>query len=285
MHFLGKIRGSQTACLMAYGLHSQLTKGSSGSIMGTRMIHKRDKKHAAHVSKIALRMMAVLVMSGDYIPACLMGMIHRAEHRRSLQREMHWRKTYASHGFNWDSEAWNDGQCQDLLHWPRGGAEKLGRLFFLPAMQSAPGTNGVKLLQQDSDGQRCGWLAGCCLRRLRICARPAHHARTQTEHAPHRSYARAAGRVEWPAHISRVGFRHSQGRMAIHLCAAQAQSLPFSRGSDFPTCGTSLQLQGLPQRRKPDCGLFPRYDAIARVVPGFDSVNVQHLAHKGPGPL
>ena len=181
--------------------------------MGTRMIHKRDKKHAAHVSKIALRMMAVLVMSGDYIPACLMGMIHRAEHRRSLQREMHWRKTYASHGFNWDSEAWNDGQCQDLLHWPRGGAEKLGRLFFLPAMQSAPGTNGVKLLQQDSDGQRCGWLAGCCLRRLRICARPAHHARTQTEHAPHRSYARAAGRVEWPAHISRVGFRHSQGRI------------------------------------------------------------------------
>ena len=39
------------------------------------MIHKRDKKHAAHVSKIALRMMAVLVMSGDYIPACVMGMI------------------------------------------------------------------------------------------------------------------------------------------------------------------------------------------------------------------
>jgi len=120
--------------------------------MGTRMIYKRDKKHAAHVSKIALRMMAVLVMSGDYIPACLMGMIHREEHRRSLQREMHWRKTYASHGFNWDSEAWNDGQCQDLLHWPRVGAEKLGRLFFLPAMQSAPGTNGVELLQQDSDG-------------------------------------------------------------------------------------------------------------------------------------
>ena len=80
--------------------------------MGTRMIHKRDKKHAAHVSKTALRMMAVLVMSGDYIPACVMGMIHREEHRRSLQREMHWRKTYASHGFNWDSEAWNDGQCQ-----------------------------------------------------------------------------------------------------------------------------------------------------------------------------
>ena len=67
--------------------------------MGTRMIHKRDKKHAAHVSKIALRMMAVLVMSGDYIPACVMGMIHREEHRRSLQREMHWRKTYASDSF------------------------------------------------------------------------------------------------------------------------------------------------------------------------------------------
>ena len=218
MHFLGKIRGSQTACLMAYGLHSQLTKGSSGSIMGTRMIHKRDKKHAAHVSKIALRMMAVLVMSGDYIPACLIGMIHRAEHRRSLQREMHWRKTYASHGFNWDSEAWNDGQCQDLLHWPRGGAEKLGRLFFLPAMQSAPGTNGVKLLQQDSDGQRCGWLAGCCLRRLRICARPAHHARTQTEHAPHRSYARAAGRVEWPAPSSLVDPVDLRDEVVHFLC-------------------------------------------------------------------
>jgi hypothetical protein len=93
--------------------------------------------------------MAVLVMSGDYVPACVMGMIHR---------EMHWRKTYESRGFNWDSEAWNDGQCQDLLHFPRVGAEKLGRLFFLPAMQSAPGTNGVELLQHDSDGNPV-WVA------------------------------------------------------------------------------------------------------------------------------
>ena len=126
--------------------------------MVTRIIHKRNKQHAAHVSKIALRLMAVLVMSGDYVPACVMGMIHLDEHRRALQREMHWRKTYESRGFNWDSEAWNDGQCQDLLHFPRVGAEKLGRLFFLPAMQSAPGTNGVELLQHDSDGNPV-WVA------------------------------------------------------------------------------------------------------------------------------
>ena len=84
--------------------------------------------------------MAVLVLSGDYIPACVMGMIHLEEHRRTLQREMHWRKTYASQVFNWDSETWNDGQCQDLLHFPRVGAEKLGRLFFLPAIDRSRST-------------------------------------------------------------------------------------------------------------------------------------------------
>ena len=76
----------------------------------------------------------------------------------ALQREMHWRRTYASDGFHWDTETWNDGECQRLLHWPRAWAEKLGRLFFLPAMQSAPGTNGVELLQHDSDGNPV-WVA------------------------------------------------------------------------------------------------------------------------------
>jgi hypothetical protein len=96
-------------------------------------------------------MMAALAMSGDFAPACLMGMIHQQANRRALQREMHWRKTYVSHEFNWDDFAtWNDGECQRLLNFPRDGAEKLGRLFFLPAMQSAPGTDGQ--LRQDSDG-------------------------------------------------------------------------------------------------------------------------------------
>ena len=120
--------------------------------MPTRLIYKRDREHAAKVSKIALCTMAALAMSGDYIPACLMGMVHAQAHRRALQREMHWRRTYASHGFHWDTETWNDGECQRLLHWPRAWAEKLGRLFFLPAMQSAPGTNGRCLMRQDSDG-------------------------------------------------------------------------------------------------------------------------------------
>ena len=99
--------------------------------MPTRLIYKRDREHAAKVSKIALCTMAALAMSGDYIPACLMGMVHAQAHRRALQREMHWRRTYASHGFHWDTETWNDGECQRLLHWPRAWAEKLGRLFFL----------------------------------------------------------------------------------------------------------------------------------------------------------
>ena len=119
--------------------------------MPTRIIHKRDRRHSAHVAKTSLYMMAALAMSGDFAPACLMGMIHQQANRRALQREMHWRRTYVCHEFNWDDFAtWNDGECQRLLNFPRDGAEKLGRLFFLPAMQSAPGTDGQ--LRQDSDG-------------------------------------------------------------------------------------------------------------------------------------
>ena len=55
--------------------------------MPTRAIYKRDREYAARVSKIALCMMAALAMSGDSMPACLMGMVHAQAHRRALQRQ------------------------------------------------------------------------------------------------------------------------------------------------------------------------------------------------------